>query len=104
MYSEEQIAELKDTLKDHLTYFGYTNHPNLENDTAFFEYNDFDDNDLAMFNSFKTNNKRVLEMEGARDGPMPEYEFQTGEFIKLNVLKVPIPYRQLSYKPHEDGL
>ena len=40
MYSEEQIDFLRQEMKDTLYYFGYTNHPTEENDTAFFTFND----------------------------------------------------------------
>lgn len=38
MYSEAQIDYLKDELRDHLFYFGYTNHPTEENETAFWDF------------------------------------------------------------------
>ena len=103
MYSEEQIAMLKNLLKDHLQFFGYTNHPTAENDTAFFEYNDFDENDLAMFNSFKTENRRVLDEIGM-DRKKAEYEFNNGGFMKFDAFKGIFPYNEISFKPHEDGL
>ena len=40
---------LKSELKDFLYYYGYTNHPKMVNDTAFFDYTDHNDTDVAQF-------------------------------------------------------
>ena len=95
MYSVKRIARLKEQLKDYLLYFGYTNNPTVDTDTAFFEYeyDEFDENDLAYFRGFDASNKRVLsEIGTASDGPKPEYEFNNGGFMKLNLLTAPMPF------------
>ena len=56
MYSNEQLNKLKRELKDHLYFFGYTNHPVEEHNTAFFNYEDHEESDLVNFNKFKTLN------------------------------------------------
>ena len=47
MYTEAQMDYLKDQFRDQLYYFGYTNHPTEENDTAFWEFPESDPKDLA---------------------------------------------------------
>ena len=36
LYSPELIDQIQNTLKDYLLFFGYTKHPELEHNTAFF--------------------------------------------------------------------
>ena len=104
MYSEEQIERLKVQLKDYLYYFGYTNHPVEDNDTAFFEYSEHDESDIARFKGFKASNEKVLSEIGVTNPFIPSYEFNNGGFMKLNLLTAPMPYDKVSFAPHEDGL
>ena len=47
MFSEKQIETIKRKLKDYLYYFGYTGHPELDNDTTFFEFDSPTTDDLS---------------------------------------------------------
>ena len=51
-YTDEQIDHMKVELREFLHFFGYTNHPEVEHNTAFFEYNDQTEKDLSEWKSF----------------------------------------------------
>ena len=52
---------MKQQLKDHLYFFGHTNHPEIDHNTAFFEYAQQSEEDLAKFQAFKQRNAETLE-------------------------------------------
>ena len=54
------MAKMKQELKDQLYFFGYTNNPEIEHNTAFFEYETHDEADLATFNEFRRVNEKSL--------------------------------------------
>ena len=60
LYNDELLAKMKQELKDQLYFFGYTNHPEIEHNTAFFEYKTHDEADLASFNEFRRVNEKSL--------------------------------------------
>ena len=42
-------------------FYGYVKHPELEHNTAFFEYASLSEEDLTLFNSFNPKNEQSLE-------------------------------------------
>ena len=52
---------MKKEIKDHLLFFGYTNHPEIDHNTAFFEYTEQSKGDLALFKAFEQKNAETLE-------------------------------------------
>lgn len=67
MYNEKQLDRLKVQLKDFLYYFGYASHPKEENDTAFFEFATHEQEDLAQFKRFSSQNEKMLASIGQTD-------------------------------------
>ena len=59
-YTDEQIELMKVELRDYLYFFGYTNHPELEHHTTFFEYSEHDGVDLANWKAFNSWNDKIL--------------------------------------------
>jgi hypothetical protein len=45
-------------LKDHLLFFGYTNHPEIDHNTAFFQYAQISKEDLAQFKDFEQKKRK----------------------------------------------
>ena len=68
-YSSEQVELIKKELKDYLYFFGYTEHPLIDHNTAFFTYERRSEGDLESWKGFKTWNDRTLDQAGggARD-------------------------------------
>jgi len=63
-YTEEDIETLKHELRDFLHFFGYASHPTEPNTTAFFNFTDQSETDLASFNKFKKLNEQTLARLG----------------------------------------
>ena len=105
MYSEEQLIKLRTELKDHLYFFGYTNHPEEEHSTAFFNYEDHEEADLGNFNMFKTLNENALASLGSTDAStadaMPDYHFNTANFMKIKMTSIPIIFNDLTFEDPE---
>ena len=59
-YTDEDIAQLKHDLREFLHFFGYSSHPTESNPTAFFQFNDQTEADLANFNMFRKLNDKTL--------------------------------------------
>jgi len=66
MYNDQQIDMIKSELRDHLYYFGYTNDPDatVQNDTAFFNFDEHREEDKKKFKGYLEHNKRTLATLG----------------------------------------
>jgi hypothetical protein len=61
-YTKEQIDCIKKDNAHFLTYFGYTNAPeNEENPTAFFNFDEAEENDFSVFNNFRKENVKQMD-------------------------------------------
>ena len=60
MYSPEQIELLKEILKEYNLFYGYTNHPDINHNTAFFNYTKQSPDDLSQFKAFQKRNEESL--------------------------------------------
>ena len=59
MYTDEQIKYIKDKFAKYLYYFGYANHPTEENSTAFFEFSEHKDENVAEYYGFRKENEKA---------------------------------------------
>ena len=55
------MKEIKEILGDYLYYFGYTNHPEIENPHAFFNFEEHEQHNLEQFNGYKKLNEEHLK-------------------------------------------
>ena len=61
-YTTEQIEYIKETLGEHLHFFGYTKHPEIEHDTAFFDFGNNDSpKNISAFKGYLQLNKNSLK-------------------------------------------
>ena len=97
MYSEEQMDLLKKELKETLCFFGYTKHPTQVNDTAFFDFEDVSEEDLAVFKAFKTENQKVLSAIGQVQHDKPNYRFNAHGFIPFDKSGIKICSTELTF-------
>ena len=61
-YNEEQVKYIKDKFGDMLYFFGYTNHPEQENPTALYEFDEHTPENLAKFNGFRKQNENAIKL------------------------------------------
>ena len=80
MYTTEQLEKFKKQLKDHLYFFGYTNHPDEVNKTAFFEFEKHEKADLANFKKFQTMNEIIIADLNKTKDTIPNFYFNNGGF------------------------
>ena len=61
-YKPEQIEHIKTVMKDTLLYLGYTTDPagGEDNDTGFFKYDSYSEEDKETFMGFRKHNEKVL--------------------------------------------
>lgn len=84
-YRPEDIQKLKTSIREFLYFFGYVNHPTIENSTAAFEYGDSLDNvphDMdklnKLFKGFEAANKKTIATVAKRraaGGQTPSFNF-----------------------------
>ena len=60
-YTESQIEYMKEKIGDQLYFFGYSNHPEEEHNTAFFNFDEHKPENLAQFNGFRRVNEDGLK-------------------------------------------
>lgn len=60
-YNDELIEHIKNTNTELLYLFGYVNHPTEENQTAFFNFESHDSENLKKFNGFRKINEESLK-------------------------------------------
>lgn len=59
MYSDDQLKYMRETLADHLYYFGYSNDPNGEdNFTGFYDFEQHDPKHVQNYYGFRKDNER----------------------------------------------
>jgi predicted metal-dependent phosphoesterase TrpH len=93
-YTDAQIERIKATNAEYLYYFGYANHPDQENHTAFFEFKDHKPEHLEQFYGYRKDNEKFLKQlakEGGWKGP--KYGVNTTKFGAFDV----IPKDKLEY-------
>jgi len=76
-YTAEQIEHIKNENAELLYFLGYTNHPEVETKTNFFEFADHKPEHLQKYMGFKEINKKVIE-----DVSKPDFEFKNYEVNK----------------------
>lgn len=98
MFNEAQLGRVVDTLRDLNHFFGYTEHPTLENPTAFFKYDyksEANQTALKDFNGYQRANKEhmaamCLRAEDRAKGnfqqQVPNFVFQPTLFGPHNML------------------
>jgi len=106
MYTPEQLEMLKDTMREYLYFFNYTDHPNeLEADpiTTFFNYDGATQHDEAQleqfFGGYKRTNADGLTRATSGNLIKGEFEFNTTFPIDLNVRALGFITEKLSIKP-----
>ena len=73
-YSKEQMGWIKTELKEYLYCFGYVKQPGIDNQTAFFDYEEESKGENeGKFNRFKELNKQALE--SVLSGKKTSFEF-----------------------------
>ena len=95
---------MKQELKDQLYFFGYTNNPEIEHNTAFFEYETHDEADLATFNEFRRVNEKSLAAvtQQLPDAERPDYHFNTKDFLDADGMRaVPMCFNDLTFDEPE---
>ena len=55
------MKQMKDILGDTLYYFGYTNHPEIKNPHAFFNFESHSEENLQLFDGFKKLNEEQTQ-------------------------------------------
>jgi hypothetical protein len=71
-YTDSQIDRIRERNAELLYYFGYANHPDQENHTAFFEFKDHKPEHLEQFYGYRKDNEKFLKQlakEGGWKGP-----------------------------------
>jgi len=83
-YNDELIEHIKKTNADLLYLFGYANHPNEENPTAFFNFENHDPEHLKKFYGFRKINEDSLK-QVVKDGGWkgPKYQVNKEEVFDL---------------------
>ena len=68
-YTEEDIAFIKRELREFLHFYGYASHPdtNTVNLTAFFDFEEQTEEDLAKFNEFRKFNAATMAGIGTEE-------------------------------------
>jgi len=61
-YNEEQVKYIKDNFADMLYFFGYTNHPEQQNPTALYQFDEHTPENLAKFNGFRKHNEEAIKL------------------------------------------
>lgn len=95
-YMDEDLDVIKEELREFLHFYGYTNHPNENNATAFFEFDDQSEDNLMIFNKFRQLNKATLDRLGLQE-PAKQYVFgpgYEGEQYELEDLAEVLNYSQ----------
>ena len=68
-------------MREQLYFFGYTNHPEIEHETAFFDFGeDHKPDHLIDFKGFIKVNEDSLKEVSAPDRPIKEYHINTDVF------------------------
>lgn len=60
-FSEAVMKKIKEDLKYFLYFFGYTSHPTLKNEFAFFDFENPSEEDLKNYEGFKEFNKEQIK-------------------------------------------
>lgn len=71
LYSEEQIKMVRDNLAEWLYFFGYAKHPEQENPTGFFEFDEHKPELLEKFNGFRKLNEDSIK--AVNSGEVKQY-------------------------------
>ena len=83
-YTADQLDYIKETMAEQLYFFGYTNHPEIEHDTAFFDYGDDHKPDhLSDFKGYLKVNEESLKEVSSKDRPIKEYKVNTDVFMDV---------------------
>jgi len=83
-YSAKLLEYVQQELKDVNTFFGYSNHPEQENATAFFDYaNSLNEADLARFNKFRQVNEESIRLVCSKEHTPGCYKVNQGEYKDL---------------------
>ena len=101
MYTEEHIAYLKEKFAPYLYLFGYTNHPEKENSTAFVNFEDHKPEHLEKYYGFRKINEEAiakLVKDGGYKGP--GYKVNADECFDFvpnaEIYQVHVPAREWS--------
>ena len=93
MYTDEQLEELKETLREYNYYYGYADHPNgtsADPNTTFHTYDKQTQHDEALlddsFMGFKTQNAEALQRVVAEAGQTRTTNFAFNESFPVKVL------------------
>ena len=80
-------------------FYGYVKHPELEHNTAFFEYASLSEEDLTLFNSFNPKNEQSLEQVTKVSGrdQNASFCFNEKDHIKFDPTKVPTCFMNLTF-------
>jgi len=76
-YNEEQIEYIKETLDSQLYFFGYANHPEEENATAFFDFADHKPENLEQHYGFRKLNDDSMKEVIQPNRPVKKYHICT---------------------------
>ena len=89
---------MKVELRDYLYFYGYTNHPEIEHNTGFFEYSEHAEVDLANWKGFKSWNEKTLsKIPWMKAGEQnPEFYFNDKGFVDFDKMKAPTCWREIT--------
>lgn len=77
MYTDEQIKVIRDNMAEWLYFFGYAKHPDQENPTGFFEFEEHKPELLEKFNGFRQLNEEGIK--AVNSGEVKQYQINNKE-------------------------